>query len=168
MVKSKNQITRLGKKIQIVITDVDGALTDGGMYYSDKGESLKKFNTRDGMGFELLRKSNIRTIIMTREKSNIVKERGKKIKADDVYQGILQKEILLNEICKKNKISPEYVAYIGDDINDQKIMQKAGLSFTPNDGMEIIKKNVDYICKMKGGDGVFREVADLIIKCKSQ
>jgi YrbI family 3-deoxy-D-manno-octulosonate 8-phosphate phosphatase len=168
MVKSKNQITRLGKKIQIVITDVDGVLTDGGMYYSDKGESLKKFNTRDGMGFELLRKSNIRTIIMTREKSNIVKERGKKIKADDVYQGILQKEILLNEICKKNKISPEYVAYIGDDINDQKIMQKAGLSFTPNDGMEIIKKNVDYICKMKGGDGVFREVADLIINCKSQ
>ena len=78
MVKSKNQITRLGKKIQIVITDVDGVLTDGGMYYSDKGESLKKFNTRDGMGFELLRKSNIRTIIMTREKSNIVKERGKK------------------------------------------------------------------------------------------
>ena len=68
MVKSKNQITRLGKKIQIVITDVDGVLTDGGMYYSDKGESLKKFNTRDGMGFELLRKS-----LKAKSKNHLVK-----------------------------------------------------------------------------------------------
>ena len=63
---------------------------------------------------------------------------------------------------------PENIAYIGDDINDQKIMQKVGLSFTPHDGMKIIKKNVDYICKMKGGEGVFREVADLIISHKFQ
>jgi len=151
-----------------VITDVDGVLTDGGMYYSDKGESLKKFNTRDGMGFELLRKAEIKTIIITRENSKIVKERSKKIKADNIFLGILRKEDLLKEICKKNNAYPENIAYIGDDINDQKIMQKVGLSFTPYDGMSVIKKNVDYICKMKGGEGVFREVADLIINYKSQ
>ena len=78
MVRSIHQIIKLCKKINIVITDVDGVLTDGGMYYSDKGELLKKFNTRDGMGFELLRKAKIKTIIITREKSKMVKERGKK------------------------------------------------------------------------------------------
>ena len=80
MVRSIHQIIKLCKKINIVITDVDGVLTDGGMYYSDKGELLKKFNTRDGMGFELLRKAKIKTIIITREKSKMVKERGKKTK----------------------------------------------------------------------------------------
>ena len=168
MVRSIHQISKLCKKINIVITDVDGVLTDGGMYYSDKGELLKKFNTRDGMGFELLRKAKIKTIIITREKSKMVKERGKKIKANNVFLGILRKEELLEEICKKNKVLPENIAYIGDDINDQKIIQKVGLSFTPHDGMKIIKKNVDYICKMKGGEGVFREVADLIISHKFQ
>ena len=168
MVRSIHLIIKLCKKINIVITDVDGVLTDGGMYYSDKGELLKKFNTRDGMGFELLRKAKIKTIIITREKSKMVKERGKKIKANNVFLGILRKEELLEEICKKNKVLPENIAYIGDDINDQKIMQKVGLSFTPRDGMKIIKKNVDHIRKMKGGEGVFREVADLIISYKFQ
>ena len=168
MVRKLRQIIKLCKKISIVITDVDGVLTDGGMYYSDKGESLKKFNTRDGMGFELLRKAKIKTIIMTRENSKIVKKRGKKIKANNIFLGILRKEDLLKEICKKNNVYPENIAYIGDDINDQKIIQKVGLSFTPYDGMSVIKKNVDYICKMKGGEGVFREVADLIISYKFQ
>ena len=108
MVRSIHQIIKLCKKINVVITDVDGVLTDGGMYYSDKGELLKKFNTRDGMGFELLRKAKIKTIIITREKSKMVKERGKKIKANNVFLGILRKEELLEEICKKNnsKVSP--------------------------------------------------------------
>ena len=109
MVRSIHQIIKLCKKINIVITDVDGVLTDGGMYYSDKGELLKKFNTRDGMGFELLRKAKIKTIIITREKSKMVKERCKKIKANNVFLGILRKEELLEEICKKNKVLPENI-----------------------------------------------------------
>jgi YrbI family 3-deoxy-D-manno-octulosonate 8-phosphate phosphatase len=115
------------------------------------------------MGFELLKNFKIKTIIMTRENSQIVRERAKKIKADKVFLGILKKENMLENICKKNKILPKNNAYIGDDINDLRIMQKVGLTFTPQDGMEIIKKNADYICKMKGGEGVFREIADLII-----
>ena len=166
MVRSIHQIIKLCKKINIVITDVDGVLTDGGMYYSDKGELLKKFNTRDGMGFELLRKAKIKTIIITREKSKMVKERGKKIKANNVFLGILRKEELLEEICKKNKVLPENIAYIGDDVNDVKLLEKVGLAAMPNDGIKQLRTICDYRCKACGGKGVLRETADLMLNTK--
>ena len=163
-----NKLNQKCKKIKLVVTDVDGVLTDGGMYYSEKGEIMKKFNAKDGMGVELLLQNNIKTILLTRENSTIVKKRGLKIKVASTITGIQNKELHLKKICKKFRVSLKEIAYIGDDINDQKIIQKVGLSFTPHDGMKIIKKNVDYICKMKGGEGVFREVADLIISYKFQ
>lgn len=147
----------------MLITDVDGVLTDGGMFYSEKGEMLKKFNTRDGMGVELLRINKIPVVIMTRENSKIVTSRAKKLSINDVLIGIKEKESMLPIICKKFKIKPNNFAYIGDDINDLKIMKQVGLSACPNDGINLIKKNSDYICKSKGGEGVLREVADLII-----
>ena len=159
---------KICKNIKLVITDVDGILTDGGMYYSDKGEILKKFNTRDGMGFELLRNNHIPTIILTREKSKIVLMRGKKIKADQIFIGITQKEKKLSEICEKYNVLPENIAYLGDDINDKKIMKMVGFPATCNDGILEIKEISKYISKLKGGEGVFREVVDLILKYKSQ
>ena len=86
------------KKIKLVITDVDGVLTDGGMYYSKDGEFLKKFNTRDAMGMELLLDLGIKTIMLTRENSNIVKARAKKIKVSELYSGVLNKKSLLKKI----------------------------------------------------------------------
>ena len=151
------------KKIKLVLTDVDGVLTDGGMYYSEHGETMKKFNTRDGLAVELLSKQKINTIIITRENSKIVKERGKKIKVLKTYVGILKKEVLLGEICRKYKINLDEIAYIGDDINDYKIMKKVGFSCAPKDGVKKIKENSDYICNSKGGEGVFREITDLIL-----
>ncbi len=96
--KSEKQLAQKCKKIKMVLTDVDGVLTDGGMYYSEEGEIMKKFNTRDGMGVELLSKQQIGSIIITRENSTIVKKRGKKIKVLKTYVGILKKESLLPEI----------------------------------------------------------------------
>ena len=95
------KIIKLCKKIKLVITDVDGVLTDGGMYYSDKGEIMKKFNTKDGMGVELLLKNNIKTILMTKENSIIAKKRGKKINAVATYINVKNKEEELDKICKK-------------------------------------------------------------------
>ena len=164
----KNKI--LKKKcidVKVVITDVDGVLTDGGMFYSTNGEMLKKFNTRDGMGIEILRNNNIPVIIMTREKSKIVISRAKKLLISDVNVGIKKKETLLPKICKKYQINKENIAYIGDDINDLEILKQVGFSASPSDGITIIKKESDYICKAKGGEGVLREVADLIISYKS-
>lgn len=163
-----SMMKKICKNIKLVITDVDGILTDGGMYYSEKGEILKKFNTRDGMGFELLRNHHISTVILTREKSNIVITRGKKIKADEVFIGITKKEEKLKEICKKYSILPENIAYLGDDINDMEIMKLIGFPATCNDGILEIKEISKYISKLKGGEGVFRDVVDLILKYKFQ
>jgi YrbI family 3-deoxy-D-manno-octulosonate 8-phosphate phosphatase len=159
----------LGKKcsqIKLVITDVDGVLTDGGMYYSKNGEILKKFNTRDGMAVELLRNNKIPVVIITGEKSQIVLSRAKKLLIKDVFIGIKKKELLLPKICKKYKIKEDNIAYIGDDINDLKILQQVGFSASPKDGMSVIKKKSNYVCKVKGGEGVLREVADMIISFK--
>jgi YrbI family 3-deoxy-D-manno-octulosonate 8-phosphate phosphatase len=145
-----------------MITDVDGVLTDGGMYYSEKGESFKKFNTRDAMGMELLRKLNIPTIFVTRENSKIVKERAKKIHVE-LYMNIKDKRALLPKISKKFKIESKNIAYIGDDVNDLEIMKQVGLTAAPIDAMNEIKIISDYVCILKGGEGSFREFANLII-----
>ena len=161
-----SEILKKCKKIKLVICDVDGVLTDGGMYYSKNGEIMKKFNTRDGMGVELLSKNHIRTIIITKENSEIVKQRGKKVKVLKTYTGISKKENLLDEICNENKVSLNNIAYIGDDINDLEIMKSVGFSATPKNGIEKIKNISDYICESNGGEGVFREITDLIISFK--
>ena len=151
------------KKIRLVITDVDGVLTDGGMYYSAKGEEFKKFNAVDGMAVELLRKQGIKTVFMTKENSQIAKQRGKKVKAAAVFVNIISKEKLLSKICHKFRVTSEEVAYIGDDVNDAKIMKLVGFSATPVNGLYQIKKIADYICKSRGGEGAFREFVDLIL-----
>ena len=149
--------------IKIVLTDVDGVLTDGGMYYSEKGEVLKKFNAKDGMGVEILLRSKVKTVLLTRENSNIVKKRGSKIKAAATYIGTFNKESQLQKICKKFQVLPAEIAYIGDDLNDLEIMKLVGFSAMPSDGIKDLRKIVDYVCKNNGGHGAFREIADLIV-----
>ena len=151
------------KSIKLVITDVDGVLTDGGMYYSNKGEILKKFNTRDGMAVELLHKFSIKTVFLTSENSKIAKIRAKKVKADYCYIDIKDKNALLPKICKKFQVKPEYIGYIGDDVNDLKIMKHVSLRASPIDANASIRLISDLKCKKSGGSGVFREFADFIL-----
>ena len=151
------------KNIKILLTDVDGVLTDGGMYYTPNGDTMKKFHARDGMGVNLLKKSGVPTIIITKEKTKMVKNWAKKMNISYVYDGIQEKEKLLPEICKKYSVTSSQIAYIGDDVNDIGLLKKVGFSVTPNDGIVDVQKFVDYVCKKKGGDGVLREVADLIL-----
>ena len=150
------------RSIKLMITDVDGVLTDGGMYYSEKGESLKKFNTRDAMGMELLKKINIPTLLVTRENSKIVQQRAKKIQVM-LYMNIKDKKSLLPKICREYKVEPKNIAYIGDDVNDIEIMKQVGLTAVPHDAMNEIKTISDYVCTLRGGEGSFREFANLII-----
>ena len=156
------------KKIKLVICDVDGVLTDGGMYYSSNGDEFKKFNTRDGMAVELLFKNKINVVLMTKENSEIVLNRAKKINVAKTYFGILNKAIKLPEICKKFDVNTEEIAYIGDDVNDLEIMNKIGFSASPKNAVEEVKKISDYVCKLSGGEGVLREIADLIISSKNE
>ena len=142
-------LTKISKKIKLVLTDVDGVLTDGGFYYSSNGEILKKFFVRDGMGVTLLRKKEIPTIIVTKEKSPIVKTWCQKMKIQKIYDGVIKKEIILEKVSSIYKVKPSEVAYIGDDINDVELLKKVGLSAAPLDASIEAKKVSYYICKKK-------------------
>ena len=162
----KPSITLRCKKIKLVITDVDGVLTDGGMYYSSKGDVMKKFFTRDGMGVTLLRKKSIPTIIVTKEKTPMVKHWAKNMKIKKLYDGIIEKDALLDKICKTFDLKSEHIAYIGDDVNDIKLLKKIGLSACPADAISDVKQICHYTCKTNGGHGVFREIVDLILRAQ--
>jgi YrbI family 3-deoxy-D-manno-octulosonate 8-phosphate phosphatase len=128
---------------------------------------MKRYSIRDGMGVERLRKyADVETIIITGENSGTVKSRAEKLKITQVYLGVRDKEALLEEIKRKNQLSSENIAYIGDDSNDYDIMKLVGLTATPSDGMSFIKEISDYVCEAKGGYGAFREFAELIISLK--
>ena len=154
------------KKIKLLLTDVDGVLTDGGRYYSKEGEVLKKFHVRDGMGVNILLRNNIRTVILTKEKSMITKKWAKDMNISQVYSGFTKKERALTQICKKYKVSLKEIAFIGDDTNDLEALKKVAFSAVPNDAVVQVKKIADYICKASGGKGCFRELSDLILLSK--
>jgi YrbI family 3-deoxy-D-manno-octulosonate 8-phosphate phosphatase len=162
----KKIIIKKCEKIKVVLTDVDGVLTDGGMYYTDKGDIMKRFFARDGMGVTLLRKKNIPTAIVTKEKTKIVKEWAKRMKIDKVFDGIVQKDLILDKVCEKYNVSPSQVAYIGDDVNDMGLLKIVGLSAAPNDCSKELKKKVDYVCEKNSGFGAFRELVDIILNKK--
>jgi len=154
------------KKIEILLTDVDCVLTDCGMYYDKRGDSMKKFHTRDGMAVTLLRKKSIPTIIVTKEKTIIVRKWAKRMKVYKTYDGIVDKVSILSKICKTFNVKSEQVAYIGDDVNDLELLKNVGFSAVPNDAISEAKIIADYICKTNGGNGVLREIADLVISAK--
>ena len=151
------------KKIKLVITDVDGVLTDGGMYYTKDGDIMKRFHARDGMGVTLLKNIGISTIIITKEKTEMVKKWSKKMKIKELLDGVKNKELELNKICKNNNLNLNEIAYIGDDVNDLKILEKVGFAVTPNDGINLTKQISHHICSKDGGYGAFRELVDLIV-----
>lgn len=158
---------QLSKRIKLFLTDVDGVLTDGGMYYSEKGDELKKFNTRDGMAFELLHSAGIKTGIITSENTKIVENRAKKMKVDYLIQGKREggKLEAAKEICEKEKISLDEVAYIGDDINCIALLKAARIKACPNDADNNVKNILGIIIlSNKGGYGAVREFANYILR----
>ena len=154
------------RKVKLFLTDVDGVLTDGGMYYSETGDELKKFNTRDGMGFHLLREAGIKSGIITTENTQIVERRAAKLKVDYVYQGKntggkLQTAL---EICRKEGITLAEAAYIGDDINCYDLLCEVGMAACPADAVDKIKTISNIrILRKKGGEGVVREFIEIIL-----
>lgn len=156
------------KKIKLFATDCDGCLTDGGMYYDELGNEWKKFNARDGMGFSLLRTNNIITAIITSENTNIVTRRAKKLKIDELHQGVTKKIDVIEELRKKYNLDYEEIAYVGDDINDIEVIKNVGLSFTPANGMDAVKKQVKIVLSNNGGDGAIREAINYIIESYNQ
>lgn len=150
--------------IKMVLTDCDGCLTDAGMYYSEKGDELKKFNTKDGMGFKLLRERGILTGIITSESVDLNRRRAEKLRLDILEIGCTNKLECIEKICKERNIKIEDVCYVGDDINDYDAIKAVGYGCCPNDAVEAVKIVSNFVAKANGGEGVIREIADLILK----
>ena len=161
----KYQPTQQRKQIKLFLSDVDGVLTDAGMYYAENGDELKKFNTHDGMGFMLLRNAGIKTGIITSEDTKIVERRAQKLKVDYLYQGKKYggKLAAAQEICQKEDITLAEVAYIGDDINCFELLSAVGLAACPANAVAKIKDIPGIIqLEKKGGEGAVREFIGMI------
>lgn len=149
-------------EIKMFLTDCDGCLTDAGMYYSEFGDELKKFNTKDGMAFVKLHERGVITGIITGEDVALNKRRAEKLKLDILESGCRNKAMIIQKLCEKYDISPENVLYIGDDINDLNAMKIVGFSACPADAVSQVKAVADYVAETKGGEGAIREIVDML------
>jgi len=153
-------------RIRLVLTDVDGTLTDGGVYYSDRGEEMKRFDLRDGMGVERLRGHGVETAFITRESSPIVQRRAEKLGVK-LFAGLKDKRLALPDILRELGVTPEQVAYFGDDINDAAIMdaiRPGGLVGAPVDAQPHVRDRIHFRSALPGGHGAFREFAEWLIR----
>ena len=154
------------KELKLFATDVDGVLTDAGMYYGESGEELKKFHTRDGMGIKLLQAEGVMIAIITMEQTKIVARRAKKLGISEVFQGAKDKVSVLTHLSEKFNIPFEQMAYMGDDVNDVAALQTVGYAAAPADCVDQVRQVVHYICQKNGGEGVVREVIDMILAAR--
>ena len=166
-VRPKKVSLKILQGIRLFATDVDGVLTDAGMYYAESGDEWKKFNTRDGMGLKLLQKAGIITAIVTQERTKLVARRAERLAISELHQGVLDKLSLVREMAARHALTLSQVAYIGDDVNDLETLKAVGFSATPADGMPQIVAVVDYVCQNKGGEGAVREIIEMILEAQA-
>ena len=150
--------------IKLIVLDVDGCMTDGKIIFDANGIESKSFNVKDGLGITTWRKINGKVAIITGRNSSIVEKRAQELGIDFLFQGIKNKKETLEKIVAKLDIGMEEVAAIGDDLNDLSMLKTVGKSFTPANGMEIIKRNVDVVLTKSGGEGAVREMIDIIVE----
>lgn len=153
---------------KLVITDIDGVWTDGGMYYDQKGNEWKRFNTSDSAGVLFLKLLNIPLAIITGEDTEIVKRRAEKLKIEHLFMGVKDKVSVAKGLCEEFNIKLSEVAYIGDDINDMALLKLVGLSAAPLNAPSYIKEIVDIIVDTRGGNGAFRAFVEEILKATGE
>lgn len=151
-------------RLKLIVTDIDGVWTDGGMYYDQLGNEWKKFHTYDSAGVLFAHKANIPVCIITGEETEIVARRAKKMKVDFLYQGVHNKLEVLKKLCNDLKCTLDNVAYIGDDLNDIECLTVCGITATPSSAPIYIRENAKIVLSKKGGEGVFREFVEYLLE----
>ncbi len=154
--------------IKLIVLDVDGCMTDGGIIYSNSAEETKKFNVKDGFAIVNWRKLGGQLAIITGRESKIVEHRAAELGIKHLYQGVKDKKATLQKLLEEINISKEEVAAIGDDLNDYKLLAYVGKSFTPNDGVDRVKEIVDCVLTRRGGDAAVREMIEIILEENGQ
>ncbi|NTW48247.1 MAG: HAD-IIIA family hydrolase [Chlorobiales bacterium] len=166
----QEELIRRAKRLKLVLSDNDGVLTDTGVYYSERGEEMKRYSIRDGMGVERLRNHGVETAIITGENSPSVRRRAEKLQMPFLYLGIKDKVAHIQIILKETGLAIDELAYIGDDVNDLRIMEeigKAGILACPGDAMPVVQEIVNYTCAKPGGNGAFRDFAEWILTLRN-
>jgi 3-deoxy-D-manno-octulosonate 8-phosphate phosphatase (KDO 8-P phosphatase) len=156
------------KRIQMILMDVDGTLTNGSLYLLQNGEEIKSYNVRDGLGILLAHLAEFKTGIITGKNSKALDFRAKKLQITELHQGIINKIKVFLQIKDKYQLESEEIAYIGDDLGDLEVIKAVGLSGAVADAHPLIKKNSDYICTHKGGCGAVREFIEYIIGAQNK
>lgn len=163
------ELAHRARRVRLVLTDSDGVLTDGGVYYSDTGEALRRFSVRDGMGVERLREAGIATAIITRELAGCVARRAEKLRLPHCFLGVQDKAAHLATVRQQTGLPLDALAYIGDDVNDLGILTaigERGLTAAPADAMPEVLAAVHHRCVARGGHGAFREFAEWILRLR--
>lgn len=163
METSNDELRFRARKIKWFFCDIDGTLTDGGIYYSPQGEMLKKFSLRDGTGFFLLRQCEVKAGFITTERSPIVERRAEKLKIDKYICGTHQKLEAVRAFLDSEGLSLDSVAYIGDELNDVKLLAACGLGFAVGDACHSVKDVAHIVCQNHGGHGAFREAVEMFL-----
>ena len=156
------------QSIELILSDVDGVMTDGGITYDNQGIETKKFHVRDGMGIKLWQKTGHRFGVITARSSHIVKLRMDELGVDYIRQGTEQKLAAAQQIISELELKPENVCYIGDDLTDAALMKSVGMSASVADAAEDVKKIADYVTKSAGGTGAIRELIEMILKSQKR
>ena len=163
---SPDELLRRARRLRLVLTDCDGVLTDGSVYYGEGGEALRRFNVRDGMGVERLREAGVHTAICTREPSVTIAQRSEKLRLPWLFLGVRDKAAHLEVILQETGLTLPDLAYIGDDVNDLGILAAVGaegLTGCPADAMPDVHPVCHYVCSARGGAGAFRDFAEWLL-----
>ncbi len=151
------------KLIKLVTFDVDGVMTDGGLYLSDSGNEFKRFNTLDGLGIKLLKASGVQVAIITGRSSQCVALRAQNLGIEHVYQGVERKIDAMNDLLNKLNLTRDAAAYMGDDVVDLPVMRNVGLAISVPDAPQLVRENAHYITQHRGGNGAVREACELLM-----
>ena len=163
-----SQLTEKIKKIKLLILDVDGVLTDGRIIYDSKGRDSKFFDVHDGLGVYLLRRSGIKTILITAKGSKTIKPRARDMRVEEYYEDVFPKTKVLDKILNKHNVSKEEICFIGDDLVDLSIMKAVGFPVAVANASQDIKAAAGYVTQKSGGRGAVRETAELILKTQGK
>lgn len=156
------------RKIKVIISDVDGVMTDGGIILGTDGREYKRYDVKDGMGVTMARKAGLKTCIITGRKSESVKIRAEELKFDGVYQGFFNKVEAYQQMKKEFGLSDENFLHLGDDILDLPLFKIVGFSASPSDGIKQVRSEVDYVTTARGGSGALRETVELVLEAQGK
>ena len=154
--------------VRLLAMDVDGVLTDGGIWYTDRGEELKRFDVRDGQGLVLLRDAGVITAVVTRRHSDIIERRARELGITEVHQDVDDKHAVMHSLMTRHDVRPAEACYVGDDVGDLAAMRLVGLPVAVADAVVAVRQAAAYVTRARGGAGAIRELCDLVVAAKQK